>query len=206
MFKVLVLQALYALSDDQTEYQLRDRVCFMRFVGLGLHEPVPNAKTIWLFREQLTRVGAVERLFRRFDAALRDKGVLAMGGQAVHAAFAKSYSKATIKGCAKEVEEGETVYEIGSMEGETGRDVLFHADGMVIVVEETIAVGNVPDPVQQAVHKMYPDGAITLAEKIMRDATVLYEFRVKDHDTLEEIVFDNSGTEVEHKSGTEVEQ
>ena len=125
---------------------------------------------------------------------------------AVHAAFAKSYSKATIKGCAKEVEEGETVYEIGSMEGETGRDVLFHADGMVIVVEETIAVGNVPDPVQQAVHKMYPDGAITLAEKIMRDATVLYEFRVKDHDTLEEIVFDNSGTEVEHKSGTEVEQ
>ena len=97
MFKVLVLQTLYALSDDQAEYQLRDRVCFMRYVGLDLHEPVPNAKTIWLFREQLTRVGAVERLFRRFDAALRDKGVLAMGGQAVHAAFAKSYSNLIIR-------------------------------------------------------------------------------------------------------------
>ena len=53
----------------------------MRFVGLALHEPVPDAKTIWLFREQLTRSGAVERLFRRFDAALRDKGLLAMGSQ-----------------------------------------------------------------------------------------------------------------------------
>ena len=125
---------------------------------------------------------------------------------AVHATFAQAYPKATIKGCAKEVEEGETVYEIASIEGETGRDVLFHADGMVIVVEETIAVGTAPDPVQQAVHKMYPDGVISLAEKIMRDATVLYEFRVKNDDTLEEIVFDGSGTKVEHKSGTEVEQ
>src|SRR3954452_19450712 len=104
--------------------------------------------------------------------------------RAVHAAFAKAYPKATIKACAKEVEEGETVYEIASMERGTGRDVLFHADGIVIFVEETIAVGDVPNPVQQAVNNMYPDGAITLAEKIMRDATVLYEFRVKDHGTL----------------------
>ena len=77
MFRVLVLQTLYTLSDDQTEYQLRDRLSFMRFVGLGLHEPVPDAKTIWLFREQLTRAGAIDRLFRRFDEALREKGVLA---------------------------------------------------------------------------------------------------------------------------------
>jgi IS5 family transposase len=85
MFKVLVLQTLYTLSDDQTEYQLKDRLSFMRFVGLALHDPVPDAKTIWLFREQLTRVGAVERLFRRFDAALREKGLLAMGGQILDA-------------------------------------------------------------------------------------------------------------------------
>ena len=85
MFKVLVLQTLYTLSDDQTEYQLRDRFSFMRFVGLALHEPVPDAKTIWLFREQLTRAGAIERLFRRFDAALRDTGLLAMGGQILDA-------------------------------------------------------------------------------------------------------------------------
>ena len=62
------------LSDDQTEYQLKDRWSFMRFVGLALHDPVPDAKTIWLFREQLARAGAVERLFTRFDAILRAKG------------------------------------------------------------------------------------------------------------------------------------
>ena len=53
MFRILVLQTLYTLSDDQTEYQIRDRLSFMRFVGLALHEAVPDAKTIWLYREQL---------------------------------------------------------------------------------------------------------------------------------------------------------
>jgi IS5 family transposase len=85
MLRVLVLQALYTLSDDQTEYQLRDRLTFMRFVGLGLHDPVPDAKTIWLYREQLTRAGALARAFERFDAALRERGYLAMGGQIVDA-------------------------------------------------------------------------------------------------------------------------
>lgn len=57
----------------------------MRFVGLALHEAVPDAKTIWLYREQLARAGAVEGLFARFDELLRAKGWLAMGGQIVDA-------------------------------------------------------------------------------------------------------------------------
>jgi IS5 family transposase len=85
MFKVLVLQTLYTLSDDQTEHQLRDRLSFMRFIGLALHDPVPDAKTIWLFREQLARAGAAEKLFARFDALLRARGWLAMGGQIIDA-------------------------------------------------------------------------------------------------------------------------
>ncbi len=85
MFRVLVLQALYTLSDDQAEYQLRDRLSFMRFAGLALHDAVPDAKTIWLFREQLTRAGALARLFERFDAVLHERGYLAMGGQIVDA-------------------------------------------------------------------------------------------------------------------------
>jgi transposase, IS5 family len=85
MFKVLLLQALYTLSDDQTEYQIRDRFSFIRFLELALHDPVPDAKTIWLFREQLTKAGAIERLFARFDAVLRAAGYLAMGGQIVDA-------------------------------------------------------------------------------------------------------------------------
>jgi len=85
MFRILVLQALYTLSDEQTEFQLRDRLSFMRFVGLELHEPVPDAKTIWLYREQLKRAGAIEKLFRRFDEVLTAKGYLAMGGQIIDA-------------------------------------------------------------------------------------------------------------------------
>ena len=74
MFKVLVVQTLYTLSDDQTEYQIKDRPSFMRFVGLELCDPVPDA-----------RAGAFERLFERFDMMLRNKGWLAMGGQIVDA-------------------------------------------------------------------------------------------------------------------------
>jgi IS5 family transposase len=90
MFRVLVLQTLYTLSDDQTEYQLRDRLSFMRFAGLGLADPVPDAKTIWLYREQLVRAGAFERLFARFDAVLAGRGFLAMGGQIVDATIVEA--------------------------------------------------------------------------------------------------------------------
>ena len=85
MFKVLALQALYGLSDDAAEFQIRDRLSFMRFLGLGLGDRVPDAKTIWLFREQLVRAGAMEKLFARFDETLHGAGYLAMGGQIIDA-------------------------------------------------------------------------------------------------------------------------
>jgi IS5 family transposase len=88
MFKVLVVQTLYTLSDDQTEYQIRDRLSFMRFLGLGLADAVPDANTIWTFREALSKAGAIEVLFRRFDQALKMSGYLAMGGQIVMAHIA----------------------------------------------------------------------------------------------------------------------
>ncbi len=85
MFKVLILQTLYTLSDDATEFQIRDRFSFMPFLGLELQDAVPDAKTIWLFREQLTRAGAIEELFSGFDAYLKAQGYLAMSGQIVDA-------------------------------------------------------------------------------------------------------------------------
>ncbi|OAN98338.1 transposase [Sphingomonadales bacterium EhC05] len=85
IFKALVLQALYNLSDDAMEYQLRDRLSFMRFVGLGLEDAVPDAKTLWLYREALGKAGAVEGLFNQFDSYLKAKGYLAMGGQIIDA-------------------------------------------------------------------------------------------------------------------------
>jgi len=83
MFKIMILQSLYGLSDDQAEIQIQDRLSFMRFLGLGLGDRVPDAKTIWLFREHLTQARAVENLFARFDKHLTKAGYLAMGGQIV---------------------------------------------------------------------------------------------------------------------------
>lgn len=85
MFKILVLQALYSLSDEATEFQIKDRLSFQRFLGLGLDGTVPDATTVWLFRERLVQAKAIEKLFARFDAALTDRGYLAMGGQIIDA-------------------------------------------------------------------------------------------------------------------------
>jgi hypothetical protein len=115
---------------------------------------------------------------------------------AVRTAFEKTYPKATINGCATEVEQGKTAYEITSKENRIGRDVLFYDDGTLIVVEETIALGEVPDPVQKAMYSRYSRDQITLAEKVTRDGAVLYEFHVKRKGKLDQVVFDPGGTEV----------
>ena len=87
MFKTLVLSALYNLSDDQIEYQVRDRLSFMRFLGLGLEDRVPDAKTVWLYREGLAQAGLVEELFRQFDGHLARRGYIARGGQILDASI-----------------------------------------------------------------------------------------------------------------------
>jgi IS5 family transposase len=87
MFKVLVLQTQNNLSDERTEFYLRDRLTWIRFLGLGHGDPVPDANTIWTFRQQLTKAGATLRLFDLFDRQLREAGYLAMSGQLVDASI-----------------------------------------------------------------------------------------------------------------------
>jgi IS5 family transposase len=87
MFKILVIQAANNLSDERAEFLINDRLSFMRFLGLGLSDRVPDARTIWLFREKLTKAGAIQVLFDRFDAALRANGYIAMSGQIVDASL-----------------------------------------------------------------------------------------------------------------------
>ena len=87
MFKAIVLCELYNLSDEQFEYQLRDRLSFMRFLGLGLEDPVPDATTVWLYREQLVQAELVDELFNAFDGHLKAQGWLAMGGQMIDASI-----------------------------------------------------------------------------------------------------------------------
>ena len=53
----------------------------MRFLGLGLEGRVPDAKTVWLYREQLTQAGVIEALFETFDGYLKDQGYLAMAAR-----------------------------------------------------------------------------------------------------------------------------
>jgi IS5 family transposase len=85
MFKVLILQALYNLSDDAMEYMLRDRLSFMRFLGLAMTDKIPDSKTIWNFREQLTKAGLIKPLFDEFGEYLNEKGFKASGGQLIDA-------------------------------------------------------------------------------------------------------------------------
>ena len=70
LFKMMVLQQPHNLSDEQTEYQVRDRLSFQRFLGLGLEESVPDHTTLWLFRESLAQAKLTERLFTAFHAFL----------------------------------------------------------------------------------------------------------------------------------------
>lgn len=84
-FRMLVLQALHGLSLDQTEYLLRDRLSWMRFCGLGPGDPVPDANTLWDFREALIAAGTLDALFTRLDRAISAAGYLPMGGQIVDA-------------------------------------------------------------------------------------------------------------------------
>jgi transposase, IS5 family len=63
LFKILILQRLFNISDDQAEFQINDRMSFRRFLGLCLDDRVPDAKTIWLFRDTLVKAGVMEELF-----------------------------------------------------------------------------------------------------------------------------------------------
>ena len=87
MFKIMILQSLYNLSDDQVEFQIRDRLSFMRFLEFSISDIVPDAKTIWLFREQITEAGLIKKLFYQFDEFLNKSGFSAKKGQIIDASI-----------------------------------------------------------------------------------------------------------------------
>lgn len=85
MFKVLILAAQNTVSDARMEFLIRDRLSWLRFLGFDLGAVTPDENTIRLFREKLTRAGAIDALFIAFDRQLRERGYLPMGGQIVDA-------------------------------------------------------------------------------------------------------------------------
>jgi IS5 family transposase len=125
MFKVLVLQQLNNLSDERIEYQIRDRFSFMRFLGLELEDRVPDAKTVWLFREHLKELNLLDALFARFHEQLASHGYAARSGQMIDATFVEvprqrntREENALIKGDAVPVDWGNNPHKLAQKDTE----------------------------------------------------------------------------------------
>ena len=87
LFKILILQRYYGLGDSQVEYQILDRTSFKTFLGLETGDKVPDEKTVWSFRERITKTGLVEELFEQFVSFLEGKELIFNEGQTVDASF-----------------------------------------------------------------------------------------------------------------------
>ena len=85
MFKMLVLQHLFNLSDEELEFQVNDRRSFEGFVGLGVMDSILDVTTVWLFREHLRQADVNEELFQKFDTYLAVKGLTGRSGQIIDA-------------------------------------------------------------------------------------------------------------------------
>lgn len=87
MFKILIVQRTYNLSDSDTEFWLKDRLSVQNFLAITLADDVPDEKTIWAFRNTLSQAGVVEILFDRFRDHLREQGLILNQGSILDASF-----------------------------------------------------------------------------------------------------------------------
>lgn len=108
MFKVLILQSLYNLSDHQTEYPIRARLSFVRFLELKLYDDIPDEKTIWAFREALTKSGYIEKLLEKFETHLNDKGFGAESGSIIDASIVNAPKQRYRKDDNDQIKQGKT--------------------------------------------------------------------------------------------------
>lgn len=108
MFKILILQRLYNISDAQTEYQIKDRLSFMRFLGLTLKDAIPDDKTIWYFREQLVKAKVSEKLFKKFLNELEKKNLVTRQGSIIDATFVDVPKQRNSKEENDSIKEGKT--------------------------------------------------------------------------------------------------
>jgi IS5 family transposase len=107
MFKIMILQRFYNVSDDQAEYQINDRMSFMRFLDLSIADDVPDSKTIWLFREQLTTLDLVEELFSLFLKKLESLNLIVNEGKIIDASFVEVPRQRNSRDENKQIKAGE---------------------------------------------------------------------------------------------------
>ena len=107
MFKVLVIKRLYNLSHDQTEFQINDRITFMRFLGMDFGDVVPDAKTIWLYENLLSESGVGKELFDKFFEAILEQGYITRAGSIVDASFVEAPKRKNTKEQREKLKNGE---------------------------------------------------------------------------------------------------
>jgi IS5 family transposase len=125
MFKIIILQRLYNLSDEQMEFQLNDRLSFKRFTGLGLSAKVPDTNTIWNFKERLKEAEHEKKLFACFYAELEKEKLLMSAGKMVDASFHEVPRQRNSREENKEIKAGKTPEE---WEKEEHKHKLSHKD------------------------------------------------------------------------------
>ena len=107
MFKILLLQSWYNISDDKAEYIINDRLSFQRFLGLRLYSNVPDAKTIWLYREKLKESGVYGELFGLFSEMMEEEKVITRRGSLIDATFVEVPKQRNTREENKQIKAGE---------------------------------------------------------------------------------------------------
>jgi transposase, IS5 family len=108
MFKIMILQRYYNLSDEQMQFQILDRLSFMRFLGLTLSDKVPDEKTIWSFRERLIENNLVSALFDKFLKSLEKVNMVGKEGRIVDASFMEAPRQRNSREENEKIKGGET--------------------------------------------------------------------------------------------------
>jgi IS5 family transposase len=93
LFKALLLQRWYNLSDPGLEEAIRDRLSFQRFLGLSFQDTVPDETTFCRFRGALAQTGLAQRLLEVLEAQLSAKGLLVKRGTLVDATLIQAHSQ-----------------------------------------------------------------------------------------------------------------
>lgn len=93
MFKALLLQAWYGLSDAELEEALCDRLSFRGFVGLSLEDAAPDHTTLCRFRNALGAAGLMEKLFAEFDRQLNQAGLVLKRGTMLDATLIEAATR-----------------------------------------------------------------------------------------------------------------
>ena len=135
------------------------------------------------------------------SAAAQEQKVVAKDvPAAVIKAFKAAYPNATIRGYAKEKENGKLYYEIESLDGSTARDLLYNPDGTLAETEETIAASDLPAAAQQALQKQYPKAVVSKAEKTTAGEKITYEVSARQGKRRISMEFDASGKVLKSKA------